>query len=136
MNRRDSLSRQFSWFSSSDSGVSDSLRAQFSRVKQKGSGKENQTKESKVCQYILLATTIIQLLVIIGICVASEVFGDKICKFLTNSSKLVSHDNKNTNCVLKGNLKLGSMSSNHKLIRVVRVSSLGNLLHFTCPSHR
>ena len=53
---------------------------------------------SKVCQNVLLATTIIQFIVIIGIFIALKLFGNTICKLLTDDK---------TNCMLKGKPKLG-----------------------------
>ena len=86
------MNNRISWFDDSFPRLA-SIRKSFSRsISRRRARPQNETspKASKSCQHVLLATTIIQFIVIIGIFIALKLLGDEICKLITDGK---------TNCI-------------------------------------
>lgn len=68
----------------------------------------HERKKSKACQNCLLAATIIQFIILIGICASSLSFGNEICELFMDSNIISNTTVSNigsTNCMQKGKLK-------------------------------
>ena len=68
----------------------------------------HERKKAKVCQNCLLAATIIQFIILIGICTSSWLFGNEICELFMDSN--FTHNTTvdtrgSTNCMQKGKEK-------------------------------